>query len=72
MNKKTEISQPYEPTPPETTVIDAFKSRKANKKPSPALKITKTERREKEVVIDHQDPKTGNMLFLESIRINGC
>jgi hypothetical protein len=67
MNKKTEISQPYEPTPPETTAIDAFKSRKANKKPSPALKITKTERREKEVVIDHQDPKTGNMLFLESI-----
>lgn len=67
MNKKKESAQPYEPTPQETAAIEAFKSRKANKKPSPSLKLTKTERREKEVVIDHQDPKTGNLLFLEAI-----
>jgi hypothetical protein len=67
MNKKTEIAQPYEPTPKETAAIESLKNRRANKKPSPSLKLTKTARREKEVVIDHQDLGTGSLLFMEAI-----
>lgn len=67
MAKKEKIVQSYEPTPKETAAIESLKNRRANKKPSPSLKITKTARRDKEVAINHEDLETGSLLFLESI-----
>jgi hypothetical protein len=60
------VAVPYEPKPKEKAALDAYRTRKREKRPSPDLKVTKA-REVVRVEVDHPDVSTGGHLLMGAL-----